>query len=180
MKNTICLAAVMTALLLGRAASGTTLNYDPNLPAPAPVLNAGWSYDQVNAANQDSLDSPYVYNLAAPAMFRITDQFLPGDVYSVYDFGVLILTTAFNGAQVSVSPIGDPLGDSGWTRATLSHGAVLLAAGAHDLTVQGNNGAHALPAGFFDRIDSVPDGGTTALMLGGACLGVTLLRRRFA
>ena len=68
-------------------ASPILLNFNPLLPAPAPVLNAGWASDRINAANVDSLDSAYRYDLACPALFTITDDFVVGDTYKVYDFG---------------------------------------------------------------------------------------------
>ena len=177
MKRLLCATAAIAVFLSGVTAFAASLNYDPNATPPAPVLNQGWSYDQINALLTDSADSPYIYNLAAPAIFRITDQFVVGDIYSVYDFGNLILVSAFNGAQAPVFPVGDAAGQAGWTDPTYSHGAVWLAAGPHDITVQGN-GAGGLPAGFYDRIDSIPDGGATGLLLGGAVLGLAALRRK--
>lgn len=167
---TICLVAMMVAT--------ASANYDPAGNPPAPVLDAGWSYDQVNQAFVNSLDSPYIYNLAAPAYFRITDDFVPGDIYFVNDFGVLILTTTLPYAGV---PTGFPdPGESAWLNPAYSGGEVLLAAGPHSLTVQGNGGAGFPAAGFYTQLTSAaPIPAPGAVLLGS--IGVSLvgwLRRR--
>ena len=169
---------IVTKLTLGLAlVAGTfstyALNYDPTKPAPAPILDAGYTYDQVNAAGIDSVDSPYLYTpLATAATFTITDDFVVGDTYKVYDFGALILTTAVQGG-------GQPYG-GGVGGAAYSWGSVLLSAGNHSLTVQGD-GAGGLPAGFYTRLDTArqtPDTGSFALVGGVVWAGLLGLRRR--
>ncbi len=170
MKNliAICLVAMMV--------STASANYDPAGTPPAPVLDAGWSYDQINAAFVDSLDSPYIYNLTTPAYFRITDDFIVGDIYYVRDFGALILTTTLPYAGV---PTGFPdPGESAWQNPAYSGGEVLLAVGPHQLTIQGN-GAGGVPAGFYTQLTSAPIPAPGAVLLGS--IGVSLvgwLRRR--
>ncbi len=155
-------------VLLASAYEASALNYDPFTPAPAPVLDAGWAYDQIDAAATDSVDSPYVYNLAGPANLTITDDFATGDTYFVYDFGNPILTTAFAGSH----------GYGGQGGAGYSWGTVLLGAGAHHITVQGD-GVGGLSAGFYTRLDSasVPDASTTASLLGLGFVALAGVRR---
>ncbi len=164
--------AVGLALIAGTTAS-QALNYDPTLPAPAPVLDAGWASDQIDFAWTDSLDSPYVYaSLPSAATFTITDDFIVGDNYKVWDFGTLILTT---GLTAGGQPYGGGVGGPSY-----QWGSVLLSAGAHSLTVQGD-GVGGLPAGFYTRLDTAigtPDGGSTMALLGGAMLLVGTLSRR--
>jgi hypothetical protein len=159
-KNILLLTAMMLAF--ATLASADTLNHNPSLTPPAPILNGGWAYDQVNQAFVPSIDSPYLYNLAAVALFTITDDFVMGDVYQVFDFGALILTTLQAGAMPPFGA-GDPWG---WTHAGYMKGQVLLAPGPHFLVVMGN-GAGGLPAGFFTRIDSVPEPSSILLLAGG-------------
>jgi hypothetical protein len=119
--------------------------------AALPILDGGWSYDQVDAASADSIGSPYDFTLAGPAWLRITDLFgPPGDGFSVYDFDALVLTTAPH----SGAPFGDDaVADYFWAELDWESGEVLLAAGVHRIRVQGD-GATGLPSGFSARLDS--------------------------
>jgi len=161
------------ALVAGTVAS-QALNYDPSLPAPAPVLDAGFASDVIFGSGVDSADSPYVYSpLPTAATFTITDDFIVGDTYKVYDFGTLILTTSVSGG-------GQPYGGVGG--AAYSWGSVLLSAGAHSLTVQGD-GVGGLPAGFYTRLDTAratPDAGSFALVGGVVWAGLLGLRRKLS
>jgi hypothetical protein len=151
-------AVLVTVLMTVAAGSAASINNTFNTTSldAVPVLNAGWVFDQVDAVMAPSESSPYVFTLASSAFFRITDQFVPGDVYDVFDSGTLVLMTTFNGAQSPLSPVGDPMGQAGWTSALFSHGQLLLAPGAHSITVEDTTGAFGIPAGFFTRLDSAP------------------------
>jgi len=144
-----------------------------------PVLGAGWEVDadiaasdQVLAADADSEDGAYLYSLLRPAAFRITDAFIAGDVWRVYDFGTLILTTQFVGFS---GGFGDnATADAAWASAAYGSGEVILAAGDHSITIQGD-GAGGLPARFFVRLD-LPEPGTWWLLSLGLA-GFALQRR---
>jgi hypothetical protein len=176
MKSLACLGMLVATVSVVQA---DVLNYDPLLPAPAPVLDSGvWTYDDISAAWSDSTDSPYVYvSLPGWATFTLTDDFIVGDQYKVWDGGNLILTTALSAGGVPIPGAGGP---------GYQWGQVLLAPGAHSLTVQGD-GVAGVPAGFFTHLDSaqtpgMPDGGSLMLvtgMLWGA-LGLGSLRRKRA
>jgi len=128
-----------------------------------------------NSPFVDSVDSPYVFNLTKPAFFRITDDFMVGDLYYVRDFGSLILTTSLPYAGV---PTGFPdPGESAWQNPAYSGGEILLAVGPHILTVQGNGGAGVPAAGFYTQLTTIPAPG--AILLGSIGVGVvSWLRRR--
>ena len=167
----MCVIIIGVAGLVCNAAP----NYDPDGVAPAPVLDAGWAYDMIAGRFVNSIDTPYVYNLTAPAYFRITDDFIVGDTFFVYDFGVQILNTGIPYAGV---PTGFPNpGESAWQNSIYGGGQVLLAPGAHYLVVQGD-GVGGVPAGFYTQLTSaIPAPG--AILLGSIGMGVvSWLRRR--
>ena len=170
---------MMCAILFSVAGlvSTASANFDPDATPPAPVLDAGWSYDGVYDAFIDSVDSPYIFDLTSPAYFRITDDFIVGDIYYVSDFGTPILITS---VPYAGTPTGFPdPGESAWQNPEYSGGQVLLLAGPHQLTVQGD-GAGGIPAGFYTQLTSastIPAPG--AILLGGIGLGlIGWLRRR--
>jgi len=168
---TVCAIVIGVAGWVSTAAA----NFDPDATPPAPILDAGWFYDQVNSPFVDSVDSPYVFNLTKPAFFRITDDFIVNDIYYVRDFGSLILTTSLPYAGV---PTGFPdPGESAWQNPAYSGGEILLAVGPHILTVQGNGGAGVPAAGFYTQLTTIPAPG--AILLGSIGVGVvSWLRRR--
>ena len=156
-------AILVTTMLTVTAASAASINSGSGSLIntlgggdPVPVLNGGWVFDQVDAVMAPSESSPYVFTLATPAFFRITDQFVPGDVYEGFDSGTLVLVTTFDGPQSPLSPVGDPNGKAGWVSAQFSHGQMFLAAGPHSITVEDTTGAFGIPAGFYTRLDSAP------------------------
>ena len=169
----------MSALKKMAAAALLALGF-ATVAEAAPVLDSGWFSDDVENANNPSIASPYEFTLVAPAMFRITDAFVVGDTYTVYNFGSLILTTSFQGFAAG---FGDnPSADFGWTSDQYGSAEIMLAAGTYSLDVFGD-GAGGFPAGFYTRLDSVasiPVPAALPLLLSGVAGLLVVARRRKA
>ena len=180
----MAIGATVLMLAAAGAAQASVLNIDPTAPDPMPTLGVGWVADEISAPFVPSDASPYTFTLAASAIFRITDQFVPGDTYFVYNGAVtpanLILTTVFNGPQAPLTPVGDPTGEAGWESGDYSHGQITLGPGTYALTVEGD-GVGGTPAGFYTRLDSAtvtPEPSTFAIMGLSGVAGLVFYRRR--
>jgi len=116
---------------------------------------------------------PWTFSSAGVLNLQITDAFLPGDRFSVYDFGVLIGSTPPVPVQLAMCGL-DP--NQCFTDPAFSHATFQLPPGSHSLTVTVQP-AQLLGEGFF-RVLAVPEpalsmlGGLTLLVFGG------LARRR--
>ena len=126
----VCSALVTVSMVLALSESGPSGGeYDrPRLP-PHPCLMQGGRMMRlpprfnlrwilINLQSCGSGDLPYY------------QQFIVGDIYYVYDYASLILTTTFNGPQAPLSPVGVYYGEAGWESGDYSHGDSAVGGGA--------------------------------------------------
>lgn len=174
MKSRLAVAVVMLAGMVtanAQNANGGVVNViDPgnagNVLAPPPVLGAGWAYDQINQVGP-TVDSPWVYNFPFQTLLSLTDDFVSGDTWTVWEAGNPLMTTAFIGVGPALPP-PPGAGDAAWNNPVYSKGQLLLSPGSHALVVTGD-GTGGVPAGMWARIDAVPEPEEYAIV---ACLAL--------
>jgi hypothetical protein len=141
----------------------------------APVLDAGWAYDQITEAFEASVYSPYDFTVTDPTQFSLTDAYIAGDTYIYTDFGAFIGATSFT-TYSAFSP-SLATADAAWANPDYKHGQWLLDPGTYKLVVMGD-GIGGFPAGFFARLDtvSVPEA-SMMLLFGSGLFGLVAFRR---
>jgi len=155
--------------------------------ATALVVGTGWQYDQVNAVNAASIDSPLTFTVAngATDLFSLSDGFKAGDIYTVTINGVISSISTFTTYSTPfVNNLGPAASDFAvdWLDDSFSHLQLAFGAGTYSLVVKGN-GAGGLPAGVGERLDNgalaIPEPATwLTMLLGFGGLGLSMRDQR--
>jgi hypothetical protein len=155
----------------------TLARADQTLP-----VDGGWaSFTWLRGPNVFNQEGAFTFNAAIPTTLTVTDAYLDGDRFLVYDKALPLFLTSRpvdDGAYTD-----DP--DTALHDARWSSGAVVLAPGEHAITVEAVQVTGGYPGGgAFLRVDSgggvgtTPEPGTLALAaLGAAGLAAARLRR---
>lgn len=168
MKRTLILAALLLAALTPW--SNALAN---------PVVGQGWlsfSWD----AGVGSVSGPFDFTTSGPTVLKVTDLYIDGDQFAVYDNGSLLGDTSVPANDGAYT--GDP--DFAYSDPRWSHGFWDLGIGAHSLTFNIIATAACCATGGADfRVDpaSVPEPGALGTFgLGLFAIGaIGLMRRRF-
>ncbi|CAN7462522.1 PEPxxWA-CTERM sorting domain-containing protein [Phenylobacterium sp. LjRoot164] len=152
-------------------------------PAAAGVIvaDSGWQDDQITGVGTPSQGSAWTFTVGTSAYFRITDAFIQGDVFSLYDGAILLAKTTFTTTSDAI----DSYNGTAWSDLGYSRLSYLVGPGSYSFTITGD-GAGGVPAGFAVRLDSVaavPEPATWAMMIlgfGAAGVAIRGSRRRLA
>lgn len=99
-----------------------------------------------------NIEGPFTFNSAVPVTVYVTDDFLKGDRFRVYDFGTPIGDTSLVpiASGVEVGP------DAAFADPTYSSGAFYLAAGAHSITIQVIQNPYYSGRGYIQVLEAAP------------------------
>jgi len=159
-KSLLAGAAVSLSLGLGAAHASTAIT-----PAN------GWVQFGFGGVGS-SFSDDFTFN--GPVTLKVTDAFLSGDQFAVYDNGVLL-------GDTSTPTIGDDVGgnyDAAYADSNFSHGSWVLGAGAHDISGLVLQSPYGGGGAALQIAAGVPEAATWAMMLLGFGLGGAALRTR--
>ena len=168
-----------TKLLLTFAAASAAASANATTPL---AIDAGWSTtDNTPPAffweglDQDNTGGAYTFTTPFPVILKVTDAGLAGDQFNIFDNSAPLGSTPDTGAPDPFSTfVEDP--DLAYGDSTFSHGSFLLSAGSHSITIQATGDSLEIGKGYL-RVDSVPDGGLSAALLGFSVVGLFWRRR---
>jgi len=161
-KRTLIIAAVLlSTVAFALPASASSIDIYIDGPWMKFLFPQGAGQDATGSCNNCSpeptapivdLESPsWDFLLAGMAEFRITDAFLRGDSFKVYDDGVLKLTTP--SVDEGVSCDIDPANCYGL--AGVSWGSFILGSGSHSLTIETAASPYTGGGAAYFRIDCI-------------------------
>jgi len=174
-------------LVVSGALTGAALALAAPSYATVLIVNTGWQYDQVDAANAASIDSPITFTVPTGAtdLFSLSDGFKTGDVYTVTVDGVITsISTLSLYSTPFVNNFGPAASDfaADWLNKGFAHLQLSFGPGTYSLVVKGNGGG-GLPAGVGERLDNgalaIPEPATwLTMLLGFGGLGLAMRDRR--
>jgi hypothetical protein len=166
-------------LLAGAAIAGSLLATQAQ--AATLATGGGWALFNFGGSGSsivpDTGGSSYDFLLQTSAILQVTDAFIIGDVFQIFDNGVeLFITGAFDLGGVSTS---DPT--TAFAGTTYSHGFAVLGAGSHSITGVATSSPTGSGAAYIQLTEgggAVPEPATWAMMIAGFGMVGCMARRR--
>jgi hypothetical protein len=183
-KRTLIIAAVLlSTLVLTQPASAVSIDIDNNkwfefrFGVEGTWAGACTDLTCIASFAMNSVyvgDPAWTFNLGSSAELKITDAFLKGDSFNVYDFGTLILEMP---TVLALGACGDDP-DKCYGTTGVSYDSVSLQAGDHSLTIQVAQSPSSFGAAYFriDRIIGAPEP-LSIMLLGLGLLALGAIRR---
>ena len=120
------------------------------------TVGGGWNSFSWTGTNTPQVESAFTFNSAAAVSVKVTDAYVSGDRFKLYDNGTLVGTTSqTNGLAPWTDNPAVAIANS-----LFSSGIFALGAGAHSLTLVDVQAPTGYPSGTaFFRVDGASNGG---------------------
>lgn len=125
-----------------------------------------------NMAPQTS-GNAFTFTLVSSGEIKVTDAFLYGDSFDVYDFG----TPLFMTNSVGSSGGGSSNPDLAWADPLFSHGSAILGAGSHSITIFAAASPHGTGAAYMGVFTAPVPVPAAAWLFGSGLLGLVGMAR---
>lgn len=120
-------------------------------------------------------DSSYDFLLAESAVLKVTDAYIIGDVFEIFDNGVSIFTTG--PFDLGGLPTTHP--EAAFNGSVYSHGSFVLGAGSHSITGVATSSPTGSGGAFIELTKAaVPEPAAWAMMIAGFGMVGQMVRRR--
>lgn len=142
--------------------------------ATAVAVNGGWVPFSFGGVGSSFSSEPFTFSLAGPGVLKVTDAFLSGDRFEVFDFLASLGLTSAPGSS------GDAIGadyDGAFADSRWSSAAFALGAGSYSITGVAVDSPFG-SGGAALRVDERVPEPASALLLSLGLLGLGLARRK--
>jgi hypothetical protein len=171
--------AALTLWLLACGAARAEYNgHIPTAPGNDPPLpiDGGWQEFQFGVVG--SYDTEGAYTFTGPALLIVTDAFIVGDQFAVYDNGVLLGDTSVPNDTNPNLEVDNP--NAAYANPVFSSGSWLLGPGDHSITIESIESPEGAGGAFLQAECATPEPATIVLLGLGAIGAAGIARRRRA